>query len=214
MNAFIALLALVGAQAYNTYGLTENQVLDMGRDKWMEFQASKAGNSTLAMVDGAETYGAILRKRNNAISDLSSDSIKTRLAKDVRSSLTDFGENGTDLAQVCAGGGSMYQILLANVGPDVEEIVHTLLLNNGEVPKHFVVSDVTTALKKVKAKISAEHKDPDAQSYFKYDSANHDYEKMESDFSKILTIAKRMKRDQSDRVLGFCVRYAETVFQN
>ncbi len=72
-----------------------------------------------------------------------------------------------------------------------------------------MVSSVSKLLDALKAQIMKDKADKDDQSYFKFGDAKVSLNQMHEDFTQILAVAQTLDRTNSDRVLGFCLQYAQ-----
>lgn len=191
----------------STFGKTEEQILAMGEDKWDKFYSSKAGDSTAAMVGMNGIYGEAMLHRNQKLAKKVSPAAQTRVEK-LRKLMGDFADNSIGLGSNFTGGGTIWSPISAESEVDCETVIYAILGGEAKKPKHEVVSSVTKQLDALKAIMMKDKDDKEDASYFKFGDAKVSLNKMHEDFTQILAVAQTLDRANSDRVLGFCLQYA------
>lgn len=211
--SLLLLLLMSVAGFAQTLGKTDAQILAMGKTKWLDYYAEKEGTSTADMCDANASYGAALKRRNDRLIAENLDGDWVSKLRKLRKLLTSFGTSAIDLSYNRAGGGTMWNIFYSAIDTDVEEVVYGLLEQKGAKPKALVVSTVTKALDRLASENQILARDKTA-SYFKAAEARKSVAEMRTQFQQILVIAKTTSRNDSDRILGFCRRYAVIPLDN
>lgn len=123
-----------GPPGGHTLGKTMQEVVEMGRDKWFEFYTEHRGESTAAMSEAEQTYGACLTYINSLkIEKLDRD--QQRWYDQLRAQLAIGEEKSVTCAYAISGGGTIWTPVMAGSTADVEEVVQDLLTPRREMPK-------------------------------------------------------------------------------
>lgn len=207
--ACLPLPILASAQAENTYGKTESQILAMGPDRWSAFYESKTSDSTADMAKGAQIFGDIARRRNDGLVKTASPTLRNRVLK-LRTLMNDYAGAAIDLGYNFDGGGTIWVPISAGIETDIERVLHAILGGTEKKANDIMVSAVNSQLNELEGVIVKTHADSTAAGYFKYGDAKKSLATMRVDWRRILSIAKGLDRADSDRVLGFCKDYAKT----
>lgn len=205
----ICCLAACAQDAQGTYGKTEAQILKMGWGKWSDFYQANAGSSTVAMVDANGIYATCLQHRNDNLLKQRSHSGQIQSVKELRDLMGSYGAHAVDMAENRAEGGTIWHIYYAGIGCEVETVIHGYLGGKEPKAKRAYPSDVEAQLDKL-AKLNKKEADDKTMTEFKPADAEASLVGMRSDFAKLLDIAKRLPRKDSDRVIAFCLEYAKT----
>jgi len=191
------------------YGKSEAQVLAMGQDGWDAYYESRGGNSTAAMVQMNAIFGEAAEHRNQRLEARVSARLR-REAEDLRKLLGDYGNAAANAGSELDGGGTMWAVVGAQIEPDTEAVLFALL--GGKMPKArpMVVSEVVKQLDGLAGQIASDAKDKSDNPTFDVVVAKQALAAMRRSFARICGTAKRLKRTDSDRVLGFCREYARS----
>ena len=134
--ASVVFLSLLAQDKAVTYGKTNAQVLAMGRKGWYGFFTSKAGDSTAGMAGAQALYGEALAWRNDKYG-------KARIGR-LRRLLQDTRNDAVGVGYAATGGGTMWNVIAADLYADAEETLYAVLSKKGKAPRRRV-SDVEKA---------------------------------------------------------------------
>lgn len=211
------LAALLGALApqYPNYGLTDAQVLALGRAKYRDFHYSKAGGSTAAAVECEVIYGQALYRRNSTLEAKLPES-KRNVIAGLRRDLSAYCSSLIDVSSSFSGGGTIWSPVRAGIVADVEECLYPILSTQRTKPAPArVVSDVTKVLTSIRNAIEKERTELENYrgSGYGYGFAIDAYKGAANAYASISSQAKDLTRTESDRILEFCRVEARAVLE-
>lgn len=208
-----ALVLLVIAQPQGTLGKTDAQIIAMGRDAWLRFHSSKAGESTAATCDAHATYGQVLFRRNAA---LEKKVPKTRrdLISMFRIDLVAYCNSLIEVSASFSGGGTVWGPVSAAVSSYVEETLYGVLTKKPGA-KPVTPASVSSALNLIKSEINKNRKALDDFKGSGYGAA-FAAERLtgaSNVFGRISQNAKKLDSASANRVLGFCLARAKNTLE-
>ncbi len=204
MNVALLIAAVLTAQS-GQLGKSDAQILKMGRQAWGEYHGEKAGTSTVDMCTSERIYGEVLRRRNDRLLAKANRSTKADV-KSVRTLMVEYMGGVYDVGMALSGGGTMWNIVYAGCQPDTEEVVGHLLGVKSPKVKPRKVSDVTKALKELNDKVTKERKSiEEMPSGGGWKSAMKGLDAAESALPKLISVAARHPRGDSDAILSCCL---------
>jgi len=193
--------APAAAEGPRRFGKSHAQIVEMGLEKWMEFQGSKAGQSTAAMNEGMSAYREALRWRNDRLAPRAPRALRGRVAA-LRPLLVSFTADMMQAGYYVAGGGTIWSNFHAATLVESEETLHRLLTGAGPAAQPRTTGEVLRAL----ATLEKNVKDTD---YPERDedrrAATRAVARARETFRKISAQAGGMDRKRSDHVLDFCL---------
>lgn len=160
MTSLLALLALTGQDAPDWLGMTAEQVVRLGRDRFAEKYTLKHGYSTAAMSGAQTEFGAALKAVNDAWLDRQARSLRERADK-LRPALERFQTTCYDVGVRLSGGGTMWNPVYAGTTADVEEAVASAL-GRTRVAKPIEQAGVWAGLARLEQKVRKDAADMDS----------------------------------------------------
>jgi hypothetical protein len=202
-------LGLCRAEEYpRRFGKTDAQILAMGRDRWMEFQGERAGQSTADMSEGMVAYRNALRRRNDRLSARASPTLRRRVAE-LRPLLADYTGRLMSLGAYMTGGGTVWSNIHAGALSDSEDTLYALLSGRSTPAKAYTTGMVKRRLDRLAEDVTKQS----GESYNtpeKTAEARKDLAAARAVFGKIAGAAGKFDRKGSDHILAFCHYAAET----
>lgn len=199
--ASLALLFMLPQDRGDSYGKSNAQILAMGRKRWYDFYTGKAGESTAAMVGAVSLYGDALAQRNDRLG-------KGRAAR-LRKPLQDVNNDVVAVGSAMTGGGTMWNIVTADLYTNAEETLHAVLTKSSRAPRRKV-SDVERAYADLRASFKQVREGATPADTKRGYEALLDLRKH---LDRVVAEAKRQPRRESDALLDFCVRAMEAAEQ-
>lgn len=204
MNVALVVSIVLSTQS-GQLGKSDAQILKMGRQLWGDYYAEKAGSSTVDMCTSERIYGEVLKRRNDRLISKASRSTKA-VVKSLRKDMIQYMSGVYDVGMALSGGGTMWNIVYAGCQPDTEEVVGHILGVKSPKVKARKVSDVTTALKELRDKVAKERKSiEEMPSGGGMKSALNGLDAAESALPKLISVAARRPRGDSDAILSCCL---------
>jgi hypothetical protein len=109
-------------------GKTPEQIVAMGRSKWINFHGKKKGQSSADMCEAETMYGDALKNLNDRALKKQSQTRRKWLLQ-TRTIASDFGTASHSVGYVLTGGGTMWNLQDSTIYPDVEEILADCISN-------------------------------------------------------------------------------------
>ena len=179
------------------FGKTNAQILAMGRTRWYDFATKReGGESTAGMTGAMGSYGDALAWRNDRIAP------KARVVR-LRKLLQDTKNDAIAVGSAITGGGTMWNIISANLYADAEETLYAVLTKTGKAPARRV-SDVTKALAGLSTALAATKK----ESWYKPEGGQY-LAALRKDVAAVAAEAKKLPRRESDAMLDFAKQAVE-----
>jgi len=193
-----------------TLGMTDEQVFRLGGVEFVNRYSEKFGSSTAAMCDGWETYAKAARRLNDAALRKKPAALQSAV-KALRSHLGTFRNEMCDIGRAFSGGGTIWNIAYSETAADVEDTVSLLSQLRMAKLKPLKVSAGTQAMSRVEAVAKENAKDIDSYkaSGGGMDEVRSSLKSARAEYAKIVKIAAKLNRAQSDAVLAFCVEAAQ-----
>lgn len=146
-------------------GLKVTQLLEMGRDAWVDYHAERRGQSTAAMAAAEAIYADALRVRNAQNLAKASPAVRSRVGQ-LRPLLRNFANRLIEAQRALTGGGTMWVNIEAGVATSLEEVVDAVLRPttyraSPGGPKVLNPASVEDGLAKIAAVLRRERKDVD-----------------------------------------------------
>jgi len=188
------------------YGKSEREIVAMGRNRWTDYHAERAGQTTVAMVEGQIVWYNALTSRNNELLARRTPESRRKLLELDRW-LEKFRLASLQAGMAYSGGGTMWQIFGASALADRADLMHSLLTGTGTPGKPYKVSEGSKAIGELRSLIQRARSEGD--SYRDLDEASRHAAKMGEIYPRIVRIAATMPRKSSDLILEFCVRRAK-----
>jgi hypothetical protein len=107
-------------------GMSPDQVIRMGREKWGEFHGKKSGWSTAAMVDAETLWGRARRAMNERELRRLSPA-KRKAAEEFRGLMTEFHASASQVGYIMSGGGTLWHPIFASGPSEAEEVIARIL---------------------------------------------------------------------------------------
>ncbi len=202
-------VGIVTLAAAQNLGKTDAQIIAMGPQKWQDLFTSKIGSSTADMCRANEIYGQAVTRRNDRLIQSQLDGDFVQQVTKCRELLSTYGSTCIDLAYAITGGGTMWNPVYAGITGDSEMTLYGLLSDQAKRDKARVVSDVDRLTKKLDVIFRDMRRRGSSASWVNLDDAEKSLSLLKSTFKKIVVIAAKMSRKDSDHLLSFCVKYAK-----
>ncbi|MGV3722086.1 MAG: hypothetical protein ACO1SX_14340 [Actinomycetota bacterium] len=189
-----------------TLNKTEAQIVEMGRDKWVEFFTRGDRETATNMSEAQTIFGLALERRNRVRAAQLSKPRRTHL-EILRNWTYAFETNVIEMLATLSGGGDTYRAARAGVNADVEELIGRLTGDPGPVPAARTTGDVIRRMTEIEGKIRATKEArlvPAGETY----SVEYGLERAKLAREAFLRLAKELEntpRAESDLVLGACV---------
>jgi hypothetical protein len=188
----------------DTLGKTDAEILAMGMPDWYYYFITHNGESTAAMSQAYSSYAAAARQRNATMP-------QSAVATELHDLLREFGENSLDIAYNFSGGGTLWIPLYGQMACDAEDITYALLGGKQYDPEEpQMTGPVNRAINHLDELIEQAHAGPEA-AYFKYHEAQAALKTVRTDWQRIKALAAGLDREDSDRVLSFCLDWAKAI---
>lgn len=159
----------------------------------MDFYTEKEGGAVTITIAGAESsYADALIWRNDRLGKANVAPLRPLL----RNTLRDACEVGSAVTN----GGTMWQIIGAELWADSEEALYTVLTGKGTAPKR-VVSEVNKAYAHLRQELLANSATPDLKK-----TALVSLKSLRKDLDLVIAAAAKRPRKASDALLEFCVK--------
>jgi hypothetical protein len=191
------LMAQAQAEEIDTYGRSDQDILDMGQDAWFHFYTERAGDSTMEMVNALQVYADAAKRRNEALPQAPFN------VGELRRLLTEYASTAVGLSYNIAGGGTIWTLVDAGAVCDIEDVVYAILGGEVAPAAPMTTGEVKRGFEFLRQQVEDLHADPDA-AYFQYEEGQADLLKLREQFTAISKLAAGLERANSDRVLGFC----------
>jgi hypothetical protein len=188
----------------NTFGKTEKEIIAMGETAWHDFYVKQTADSTADESNAYGIYATVMQKRND---QLIAQTHNKQAAK-IRKYLTDGGNDLTDLGSNISEGGTIWNIIDANMAADIEDAINGYLEKKPAPKEHYVVSDVEKQFSVLAKKIEESHKDT-ADTMFHYADARKSLADARKNFKLTVEFASHCSRADSDRFLAIFVDFAK-----
>jgi hypothetical protein len=185
------------AEDIDTYGQSDEDILAMGQSAWFEFYTSRAGDSTMEMVNALEVYTAAAKRRNETLPQAHFN------VGELRRLLGEYANTAVGLSYNIAGGGTIWTLVGAGASCDIEEVIFAILGGDAPPAEPTTTGEVKRGMEYLGKQIEDLHADPDA-TYFHYVEGVADLAKLRTQFDAIAKLAAGLDRANSDRVLALC----------
>jgi len=196
------------AEAPRTFGKSSAQILAMGSEKWMDYQGTKAGQSTGAMTEGMEAYRGALRWRNDGLSRRSKAA--GRVGK-LRGHLVELTRGLVEIGSYRTGGGTIWANIGAGALSASEEVLYPLLGGPAKKPrsKPHTTAEVKRALEELRQLTETRSREPDVTPAA-HAEALKSFDRVRKSWAETEKIAATFDRAGSDNILGFCLEQIRT----
>ncbi|MCW5937928.1 MAG: hypothetical protein KIT11_11555 [Fimbriimonadaceae bacterium] len=210
---FAALIGLLQQEEPVDLGkYTPEQVVAMGREKWMDVHTEEHGASTAAMAGAESAYGYAYRVVNDKAIKSQPKAFQA-LADWIRVRFNDAGIKACDIGYAIGGGGTMWIPISAGVAADTEELLADLMRPKG-IKQRATQASARAAIAKMRKRLAASK--TDIQEYFPegrdvYGSALADAAFIAETLELTVPKIRHLSKDQRERVFYEIKDFAELV---
>ncbi len=183
---------------------SDAEILKMGPDGWFKTYTAQNGDSTAGMVQAQTTYSDAERRRNNSILRRKPRPVLERGIA-LREALSQYAIAMIGATETLSGGGTVWQLSYAGIPHRVEELIYQWLTGVKLLGTQTTPAVVRTTIKKSRVF---------ARTTNVYDKkwrgeALEKMQRAEGYFSRALEQAVSLPQRDYDRVLRFCLDYAD-----
>lgn len=123
MRSLLLLVSIVGLQAPSIFDTPDAEILRLGRARWeAKVAASPAGGSTAGMVGAQGRFSEALARENDRLLKGRSAALRAFVPR-YRKIAREATNEAITIGRGITGGGTMWNIVAASSGADIEEVV-------------------------------------------------------------------------------------------
>jgi hypothetical protein len=184
------------------FGKTDTQILAMGREKWGDFHAGKAGHSTAAMNEGQAAWREVCRRRNDRLAAAARRDLRGRVTA-LRPLLVRFTDDMMAAGSYITGGGTIWSTIHSAALADSEEVLHAILGGKEPAAKPTTSGEVLRAWTQLQQAVKKADFPERGEARR---GAERAVTRSRETFRLIVAQCKGLSRRSSDQVLAFCLR--------
>lgn len=201
-----ALIAHQETEAESRMGMTDRQIVALGMSGFIDKYSEKFGSSTAAMCDASTTYGASIKRINDAALKKKPATLKSFVGS-LRPRLSAFRSEIVDIGRSYTGGGTMWNIVYCETVGDVEETIGIFTGLRPNKSKSLKVSDGTKSIDGLDKfmKENAEEIDSYQVSGGGMAEVRESLGLARKQYAEIVKIAAKRPRRESDAIIAFVI---------
>ncbi len=211
--AWLALLALTCAvaQSDDQLGMSDDQIIKLGKQRWYEKFVAKNGESTAGMSEAHQIFARVLKRRNDRLALKRSFAERKRM-HDLRVKLRAFGEKMLAAGEGMSGGGTMWIPVYSSNAADAEEALYAVISNSGTMSK-TKETDVVDQLTALATKVDAKKADFDSlgNENYSYESIKKNLAGAQNEWNEVVAVSKELPAPAAAGVYAYCYDTIRTV---